>query len=441
MDSYRVPDVPLQLPQEPLAQPGHFEALGRGLLSPTAGLTCSDSLLTDQKHLHIRGKGKLVVCNSKPAVAQNQRVSVIVLNPQRKVCVDPTFSPVKSEVNSVENGTQIPHINLDEDKTVLSVYTGSVEDWYTLKPEYAVCKPCSTDFYEPPRVREKLSPRDNDHSLEPLNTTVKSRPSDFINRSVLESVESGIHIDHPQGSGTVAAKIPQVVSTSSSFIDLKNTSNGQGQLSVQTGRHQHPQLQVVKQEVDSKLAPSHNSLQVKNVLTNTTHQGGNFGIVVKSRHVESSRQTLQPNSPLAILRSKPKLSEVGQSASSSRDLAYLHSFLPNKCRDISISPRGNLVRLLRHTKKYSKNKSTNSYIRPPIFSLGGLYYSELSKLSSHTLSGGAIKSYANFNPYFSRSGVSGNERTLDVDHFSEESKKEGWEFVTAKFRPQNFNRG
>ena len=208
MDSYRVPDVPLQLMQEPLAKPGHLEELGRGLLSPSVGLTCSNSLLADQKHLHIRGEGKLVVCNNKPVVAQNQRVSVIVLNPQRKVCVEPIFSPVKSEINSVENGAQTSRINLDEDKTVFSVDKGGVDDWYTLKPDYAVCTPCSTDIYEPPRARGQLPPRGKDHSLEPLNITVKSRQSDFIERSVLESVESGIHNDPPPGVWHCGGKNP-----------------------------------------------------------------------------------------------------------------------------------------------------------------------------------------------------------------------------------------
>ena len=437
MDPSWVPDVPLQLLQEPLAKPGHSEVLGRGLLSPTVGLTCSDSLLTDQKHLHIRDEGKLVVCNNKSVVAQNQRVSVIVLNPQKKVCVEPIFSPVKSEINSVDNEATTSHINLNEDKAVSSVYKGSADEWYTLKPDYAVCKPCSTDIYEPPRVRGQTPPRDKNHSLESLNNTVKSRQSDFIKRSVQKSFESGIHNDPPQGSGIVAAKIPQVVPTLSSFINLKNASNDHGPLSIQTGRHKHPLLQVLKHEVDSKLAPSHNSPQV-NVPTNTTHLGGNFGVVLKSCHIESSRQPLQPDRPLAILRSKPKLSEVGQSAGSSRDLACLHSFLPDKCRDIGISPRGNLVRIIRHKKKYAKNKSTNSHIGPPIFSKGGLYYSDSSKLSSHTLSGGAIKSNANFNPSFSRSG---NEQTLDVDHFSEASKMEGWESAIPKNRPLDFDRG
>ena len=181
MDSSRIQGIPLQPIQEPLVKPGHFGELGRGLLSPPVGLTCSDSLLADQKHLHVRGEGKLVVCNSKPVVTQNQsRVSVIVLNPQRKVCVEPqVFSPVKSEANSVEYEAQTSHTNLAEDNTVNCVEKGGV-NWYTLKPDHAVCKPCRTGSSQPPRVRVNSPTRSKHNSLEALNNTVKSRPSDFI---------------------------------------------------------------------------------------------------------------------------------------------------------------------------------------------------------------------------------------------------------------------
>ena len=157
--------------------PGHVEVLGRGLVSPSVGQTCSNSLLADIKHLHILQEGKLVVCN-EPVVTQNQRVSVIVLNPQYKVCAEPlNFSPVKSEIDFVDHGAQTPHIDLVSDKAVISVDEGSVNNWYTCKPELAVCKPCSTSSYEPPRVRVNSPTRGNNNLPESLITTVnKCRP-------------------------------------------------------------------------------------------------------------------------------------------------------------------------------------------------------------------------------------------------------------------------
>ena len=240
--------------------PGHVEVLGRGLVSPSVGLACSNSLLADMKHLHILQEGKLVVCND-PVVTQNQRVSVIVLNPQYKVCAEPlTCSPVKSEINTVDHGAQTPHIDLVEDKTVISVDEGSVNNWYTCKPKLAVSKPCSTSSYEPPRVRVNSPTRGNNNLPESLITTVyKSRPSDFINKSCLESFKSGIQTGLTPGYDSLAAQIPQFASTKSSFIDLENISNSHGPLSVQTGHHKHTQQQVIKSELDRKLAPSHNS--------------------------------------------------------------------------------------------------------------------------------------------------------------------------------------
>ena len=422
--------------------PGHVEELGRGLLSPSVGLTCSNSLLADQKHLHFRDEGKLVVCN-KPVVTQNQRVSVIVLNPQRKVCAEPqTFSPVKSEINGVENGAQTPHINLVEDEAVISVDEGGVNNWYTCKPEYAVCKPCSTGSYEPPRDRVNSPTRGNDNLLESLITTVnKSRPSDFIEKSCLESIESGIQTGLTPGCDSLAAHIPKIASTLSSFIDLKNASSSQGPLSIQTGRHRHTQQQVLKSELDRKLAPSHNSPQVKNVPTNNIHQqGGNLGIVVQSCHIESTRRSLQSDRPLAILRSKPRSSKTEQSAGTSQDLAYLHRFLPDKLgRDIGISHRGNLVRKIRHNRKYAKKTTINPpNSSPPIFRYGGLYYSNVSNLSAHTLSGAAVRSASNFNSFFSRSG---KELPLDVNCLNKKSEQEGEESVVIKHRPLNFDRG
>ena len=58
MDLNRIRCVPLQSILEPLEKPGHVEELGRGLLSPSVGSTCSNSLLADQKHLHVQGEGE-----------------------------------------------------------------------------------------------------------------------------------------------------------------------------------------------------------------------------------------------------------------------------------------------------------------------------------------------------------------------------------------------
>ena len=420
--------------------PGHVEELGRGLLSPAVGLTCSNSLLADQKPLHFCDEGKLVVCN-KPVVTQNQRVSVIVLNPQRKSCVAPqTFSPVKSEINSVGHGAKTPHINLVEDEAVISVDEGGVNNWYTCKPEYAVCKPCSTGSYEPPRDRVNSPTRGNDNLLKSLITTVnKSRLSDFIEKSCLESIESGIQTGLTPGCDSLAAHIPKIASTLSSFIDLKNASSSQGPLSIQTGRHRHTQQQVLKSELDRKLASSHNSPQVINVPTNNIHQkGGNLGIVVKSCHIESTRRSLQGDRPLAILRSKPRKFKTEQSAGTLQDLAYLHSFLPDKSgRDIGISRKGNLVRNIRCTRKYAKKSTINPpNSLPLIFRYGGRYYSSKSKLSAHTLSGAAVRSIANFNSFFSRSGI---EPPLDVNSMHKKSAREGDESVAIKHL--NFDRG
>ena len=242
MHSSRIQCVPLQQLVEPPPKLGHVEGLGqRGLLSRTVGLACSDSFLADTKHLHVRGEGKqLVVCNSNLMVSQSQsRASVIVLNPQRKACVAPeTFSPVESEINSVGHVAETTHIDLVEDEAVSSVVVGGVDNWYTSNPGHAVCKPCSTDTFKPHRVRGLPPPQGIDHSLEPLITTVnKSRPSDV--RSCLQSVESGIQTGHGQGRDSLAAQIPQVASTKSSFIDLNNVSNSHGLKSIQTGLQDH----------------------------------------------------------------------------------------------------------------------------------------------------------------------------------------------------------
>ena len=447
MHSNRIKCVPLQQMVEPPPKLGHAEVHGhlrRGLPSPSVGSACSNSLLADTKHLHVLGEGKQhVVCNSKPMVSQSQaRVSVIVLNPQRKACVAPqTFSPVESEINSVGHGAKTPHINLVEDDAVISVVAGGVDNWYTSKPGHAVCNPCSTDTFKPHRVRGPLPPQGIDHSLEPLiNTSNKSRPSDA--RSCLQSVESGVQTGHGQGRDSLAAITPQVASTSSSFIDLKNSSNHHGLKSIQTGLQDHTQLQVIKSELASKPASSHPSLQVQNVLTNHTHHnGGSIGIVVKSCHIEpSNRRSLQADSPVAILRSKPRKFESKQSADSLRDLAYLHSFLPDKSdRNIGISQRGNLVRNTRCTRKYAKKSTLNPpNSLPLIFRHGDQYYSSKSKLSDHTLSGSAVRSSSNFNAFFSRSGLS-NELPLpvDVNSFNEVSKQEGEESIIAKNRPLN----
>ena len=429
----------LQLMVEPPPKLGHTEVLGhlrRGLLSPSVGQACSNSLLADTEHLHVRGEGKqLVVCN-KPVITQNQRVSVIVLNPQAKVCAEPqTFSPVESEINSVGHRAETLHINLVEDKAVSSVVAGGVNNWYTSTPGHAVCKPCSTDISKPHRERGPLPPQGTDHSLESLfNTVKKSRPSDA--RSCLQSVESGVQTGHGQGRDSLAAITPQVASTLSSFIDLKNSSNHHGLKSIQTGLQDHTRLQVIKSELVSKPASSHLSLQVQNVPTNHTHHiSGNLGIVVKSCHiVPSNRRSLHADSPVAILRSKPRKNEVEQSADSLRDLAYLHSFLPDILgRNIGISQRGNLVRHTRSTRKYANKPTTNS---PLIFRYGDQYYSSKSKLSDHTVSGSAVRSSSNFNAFFSRSG---NEPLPeDVNSFNEVSKREGKEsIVAAKNRPHN----
>ena len=445
MHSNRIKCVPLQQMVEPPPKLGHAEVLGhlgRGLLSPSVGTACSNSLLADTKHLHVLGEGKqLVVCNSKPMVSQSQaRVSVIVLNPQRKACVAPqTFSPVESEINSVGHGAKTPHINLVEDDAVVSVVAGGVNDWYTSKPGHAVCKPCSTDTFKPHRARGLPPPQGTDHSLEPLiNTVNKSRPSDV--RSCLQSVESGIQTGHGQGRDSLAAQIPQVAPTKSSFIDLNNVSNSHGLKSNQTGLQNHTQLQVIKSELDSEPASSHPSLQVQNVLTNHTHHnGGNIGIVVKSCHiVPSKRRSLQADSPVAILRSKPRKSKSEQSADSLRDLAYLHNFLPDKSgRDIGISRKGNLVRNTRCTRKYAKKSTVNPpNSLPLIFRYGDQYYSSKSKLSEHTLSGSAVRSSSNFNAFFSRSGIE-LPLPVDVNSFNEVSKQEGEESIIAKNRPLN----
>ena len=209
MDSSRIHCIPLQQLQEPLAKPGHFEVLGRGLLQPPAGLTCGNALLADQEHLHIHPKGKLVVCKIKQVVAQNQsRASVIVANPQRQVCVEPQlFSPVKSEVNSLEYGAQTSHTNLAEDSAVYFVEKGG-DDWYTPEPSHVVSKPCRIGSDKPPRAGVTPPTRDKHNSLEALNNTVKSRPSDFIQRSVLNLVESGIHSDPPPGEWHCGGKYP-----------------------------------------------------------------------------------------------------------------------------------------------------------------------------------------------------------------------------------------
>ena len=405
------------------------------------GLACSNSLLADTKHLHVLGEGKqLVVCNSKPMVSQSQaRVSVIVLNPQRKTCVAPqTFSPVESEINSVGHGAKTPHINLVEDDAVISVVAGGVDNWYTSKPGHAVCNPCSTDTFKPHRVRGPLPPQGIDHSLEPLiNTVNKSRPSDV--RSCLQSVESGIQTGHGQGRDSLAAQIPQVASTKSSFIDLNNASNSHGLKSIQTGLQDHTQLQVIKSELDSKPASSHHGPQVQNVHTDHTHhKGGNIGIVVKSCHIDPNRRSLQADRPVAALRSKPRKSKSEQCADSLQDLAYLHRFLPDKSgRDIGISHKGNLVRHIRSTKKYAKKPTVDPLSSlPSIFRVGGLFYSSKSNLSAHTLSGAAVRSGSNFNAFFSRSG---NELPLpmDVNCFNEVSKQEGEESTSAaKNRPR-----
>ena len=433
----------LQQMVEPPPKLGHTEALGhlgRGLLSPSVGQACSDSLLADTEHLHVRGEGKqLVVCN-KPVITQNQRVSVIVLNPQAKVCAEPqTFSPVESEINSVGHGAETPHTHLVEDEAVSSVVAGGVNNWYTSTPGHAVCKSCSTDISKPHRERGPLPPQGIDHSLESLfNTVKKSRQSDV--RSCLQSVESGVQTGHGQGCDSLAAETPQVVSTISSFIDLKNSSSHHGLKSNQTGLQNHTQLPVIKSELDSKPAPSHSSLQVQNVLTNHTHHiGGNMGIVVKSCHiVPSKRRSLQADSPVAILRSKPRKSKSEQSADSLRDLAYLHSFLPDKLgRNIGISQQGNLVRHTRSTRKYAKKSTVNPpNSLPLIFRYGDQYYSNKSKLSDHTVSGSAVRSSSNFNAFFSRSG---NEPLPeDVNSSNVVSKQEGKEsIIVAKIHPLN----
>ena len=373
-------------------------------------------------------------------VSQSQsRASVIVLNPQRKACVAPeTFSPVKSEINSVGHVAETTHIDLVEDEAVSSVVVGGVDNWYTSNPGHAVCKPCSTDTFKPHRVRGLPPPQGIDHSLEPLITTVnKSRPSDV--RSCLQSVESGIQTGHGQGRDSLAAQIPQVASTKSSFIDLNNASNSHGLKSIQTGLQDHTQLQVIKSELDSTPASSHHSLQVQNVHTDHTHhKGGNIGIVIKSCHIDPNRRSLQADRPVAALRSKPRKSKSEQSADSLQDLAYLHRFLPDKSgRDIGISQRGNLVRHIRHTKKYAKKPTIDPLSSlPSIFRVGGLFYSSESNLSAHTLSGAAVRSASNFNAFFSRSG---NELPLPMDVNSfKVSKQEGEESISAaKNRPHN----
>ena len=226
----------------------------------------------------------------------------------------------------------------------------------------------------------------------------KSRPSDFIEKSCLESIESGI----------------------------------------QTGLHRHTQQQVLKSELDRKLAPSHNSPQVKNVPTNNIHQqGGNLGIVVQSCHIESTRRSLQADRPVAVLRSKPRTYQSEQSVGTSRDIAYLHRFLPDKVRDIGISQRGNLVRHIRCTKKYAKKPTIDPLSSlPSIFRVGGLFYSSESNLSAHKLSGATVRSASNFNAFFSRSG---NEPLPeDVNSSNMVSKQEGKEsIIVAKIHPLN----
>ena len=213
-------------------------------------------------------------------------------------------------------------------------------------------------------------------------------------------------------------------------------------MSTQFGRQKHTQQPLSEPELAKKTC-SITPQSASKMSPQNIHQGGNVGVVLRSRHIESStRPAIQSARPLASLRSaKPKSSQVEQSASSSRDLAYLHRFLPDKGRDIKISRNGNLVRHIRHTRKYAKKSAIDPHSSwPSVFRLGGLFYSDPSKLSSHTMSGGAIKSSTNFNHSFSRPR-SVNELPEDVDCFIRRSQLEGLESTSTKCRPQDFDRG
>ena len=199
----------------------------------------------------------------------------------------------------------------------------------------------------------------------------------------------------------MAAHIPQVASTLSYFIDPKNASNDHGLLSTQFGRQKHTQQPLSEPELAKKTCSITPQSASKNVRTNT-HQGGSVGVVLRSRHIESTRPAIQPARPMASLRrAKPKSSQVEQSASGSRDLAHLYRFLPDRGRDVKISPSGNLVRHIRHTRKYAKKSAIDPHSSwPSVFRLGGLFYSEPSALSLHTMSGGELKSSKFFNTSF-----------------------------------------